>query len=102
MRLEDTIDDAGNMMFADSGGVDFDVDAARKFVEADIDDADELCYSYQTSDNEHQRRSRRYNQAEGPRLVKGNNGIYFTDEFKKHVSEMGLPRMRKGGLVSPK
>ena len=34
--------------------------------------------------------------------VKGNNGIYFTDEFKKHVSEMGLPRMRKGGLVSPK
>ena len=42
MRLEDTIDDAGNMMFADFSGVDFDVDAARKFVEADIDDADEF------------------------------------------------------------
>ena len=42
MRLEDTIDDAGNMMFADYNGVDFDVDAAAQFVEAELDDADEF------------------------------------------------------------
>lgn len=102
MRLEDTIDDGGNMMFADFNGVDFDVDSAAKFVEAELDDGAEFVDRTRRMINVLREETDDTLNVEGSRIVKGNNGIYFTDEFKKHVSEMGLPRMRKGGLVSPK
>ena len=102
MRLEDTIDEGGNMMFADYSGVDFDVNAAAQFVEAELDDGAEFVDRTRRVINVLREEADDTIGAEGSRIVKGNNGIYFTEEFKKHVSEMGLPRMRKGGLVSPK
>ena len=100
-QLRDAVNQDGNMMFPDSGGIDFDPVAAERFVASEIVDEDELL------ENTKKLFQKIQFEAEvtitlGARTVTGNNGIYFTDEFKKHVSEMGLPRMRKGGLVSPK
>jgi len=37
-----------------------------------------------------------------PIVVKDNHTVIFTDEMRKKIMEQGLPRLRKGGLVSPK
>ena len=36
MQLDDAVNDAGNMMFPDSGGIDFDPVAAQRFVASEI------------------------------------------------------------------
>lgn len=41
-------------------------------------------------------------QAGDPMTVKDNHTVIFTDEMRKKIMEQGLPRLRKGGLVSPK
>ena len=101
MQLDDAVNDAGNMMFPDSGGIDFDPVAAERFVASEIVDEDELLENTKNMFQRIQLEAELSTQT-AARTVTGNNGIYFTEEFKKHVSEMGLPRMRKGGLVSPK
>ena len=42
MQLDDAVNDAGDMMFPDSGGIDFDYVAAQRFVASEIVDEDEL------------------------------------------------------------
>lgn len=42
------------------------------------------------------------NMAGEPITVKDNHTVIFTDEMRKKIMEQGLPRLRKGGLVSPK
>lgn len=37
-----------------------------------------------------------------PIVVKDNHTIIFTDEMRKKIMEQGLPRLRKGGLATPK
>jgi len=41
-------------------------------------------------------------QAGDPITVKDNHTVIFTEEMRKKIMEQGLPRLRKGGLVSPK
>ena len=101
MQLDDAVNDAGDMMFPDSGGIDFDPVAAQRFVASEIVDEDELLENTRRLFEKIQFEAEMSTET-AARTITGNNGIYFTEEFKKHVSEMGLPRMRKGGLVSPK
>ena len=42
------------------------------------------------------------NMAGEPITVKDNHTIIFTDEMRKKIMEQGLPRLRKGGLATPK
>ena len=41
-------------------------------------------------------------QAGDPMTVKDNHTVIFTDEMRKKIMEQGLPRLRKGGLATPK
>ena len=42
------------------------------------------------------------NMAGEPITVKDNHTVIFTDEMRKKIMEQGLPRLRKGGLATPK